>query len=120
MNAQYKDGKISFDLHGLLEGIQPVEKIPMVESLACDDDIIKHVAAQIISKWTENCYSGCAFVTASDSPQFGLDWAWREVAKKSGDVAKREIERLEDALRREKNKTTELYEEIRHLQQARH
>lgn len=111
MNATYKDGKIQFDLHDLLQSVSLETKKELIESLACDDDIIKHVSDQIIKRWTENCYSGSSLCTASDTPVFGLDWAWREVAKHSGDVAKREIARLEEAIRYKDETYKEVLEE---------
>ncbi len=113
MNATYKKGKLEFDIQELLESIHGAEKVDLVEGLACDDEIIKHVSEQIINKWTENGYSGGVFCTASDNPTRGLDWAWREVAKKSGDVAKREIERLEKALEQKSKELQRIYEEQR-------
>jgi hypothetical protein len=115
MNARYKDGKIEFDLHDLLQNISYDTKLEMLESLACDDQIIKHVADQIITKWTENCCSGGTACIAGAEPRFGLDWAWREVAKQSGEVAKREINRLEDALKYKNTECQNALEENRKL-----
>ena len=98
MNVKYDKGEIKFDLHDILQSVSGEDKLAMMESFACDDDIIKHVADQIISKWTENYCSGGTAFPASAEPRFGLDWACREVAKKSGEVAAREIERLEKAV----------------------
>ena len=98
MNAKYKDGRIEFDLHNLLQSVTPETKAELIESLACDDQIIKHVADQIIHGWTENVCSGGSSIVATAEPYDGLDWAWREVAKRSGQVAQREIERLEKAV----------------------
>lgn len=98
MKVNYKEGKLELDLHDLLQNVNKETKMEMIESISCDDHIIKHVTEQIINKWTENFYSGGTNVTASANTHTGLDWAWREVAKKSGDVAKREIERLENAI----------------------
>lgn len=119
MQTKYEQGKITFDLHGLLEMVPAEQKREMVESLACDTDLIDFVAQQIIDKWTENGYSGGAFVTAAISPAFGLDKAWRDVAKASGDVAKREITRLEEALRRLEARCQELSNELAERNQRR-
>jgi hypothetical protein len=115
MNVKYKEGKIQFDLHDLLQYVDKETKLEMIESLSCDDTIIKHVTEQIINKWTENCYSGGSNCTASSEVHLGLDWAWREVAKRSGDVAKREIERLEEAIRYKDERYLELLQENREL-----
>jgi len=116
MNAKYnKDGRIEFELHDLLASVSEETKLELIESLACDDQIIKHVADQIITKWTENVYSGGYACVAIADPCFGLDWAWREVAKRSGDVAEREIKRLEDAIKYKDERYAEVLEENRNL-----
>ena len=118
MNAKYKDGNIEFDLHDLLMSVSAESKAEMIESLACDDEIIKHVADQIITKWTENCCSGGAACTAGADPRFGLDWAWREVAKRSSEVAEREIKRLEGAIKCKDELYAESLEENRKLMES--
>lgn len=119
MKLKYEQGAVSFDLHGLLEMVPADQKRELVESLSCDTDLIDFVAQQIIDKWTENGYSGGAFVTAAIAPAFGLDKAWRDVAKASGEVAKREIARLEDALRRSEARCQELSNELAERSQRR-
>lgn len=86
----------------MLEGIPAEAKLELMETLACDNVIIKHVVDQILEGWTENFYHGPMSCTAGDSPNYGLDWALREIAKRSGEVAKKEIERLEKALKETK------------------
>jgi hypothetical protein len=115
MNTRYKEGKIEFDLHDLFQDVSAETKMELVESLACDDQIIKHVSDQIITRWTENCCSGGSLCTASAEPRFGLDWAWREVAKRSGEVAEREIKRLEDAIKYKDERYAEALEENRRI-----
>lgn len=115
MTIKYTNGKLELDLHELLGSVSKETKLELVESLACDDEIIKHVADQIIKKWTENCFSGGVLCTASSSPSFGLDWAWREVAKHSGEVAKREIGRLEKAIEHKDKLYADALEENRNL-----
>ena len=120
MKVNYKEGKLELDLHDLLQNVNKETKMEMIESLSCDDHIIKHVTEQIINKWTENFYSGGSNCTASSEVYLGLDWAWREVAKKSGDVAKREIERLEKAISYKDERYQELLEENRKLRDRRY
>jgi len=100
MRVEYKEGNLRIDLHDLLDSVREENIAEFLESVSCNDKVIKHVTDQILDKWTENCYSGGAAVTADADPRWGLDKAWREVAKRSGEVAKREIERLEEALKR--------------------
>jgi len=91
-------GIISLDIASMLELFPAAEKRALAESLSCDSDIFDHVAAQIISGWTENDHRGGVGCEAESSPCYGIDKAWRDVAKASSEVARREIERLEAAL----------------------
>lgn len=97
MKATYEKGHISFSLEDALQSVD-AEQIPdLLQSLSCETKVIDYVAQQIINRWTEDGYHG---YTGLAHPQqySGLDKAWRDVAKASGEIAKREIERLEDAL----------------------
>lgn len=118
MNSKYELGRISFDLHNLLSSVPPEMKVEMVESLACDDDIIKHVTAQILDGWTQSGYYGSKSCGAHEDPAIGLDWAVRQVSKRSSEVAKKEIERLEAELQRANQRHFELLEENRSLRDS--
>lgn len=100
MNIKFKDGNLQIDLHDLLDSVKEEDLNEFLETVSCNDKVIKHVTDQILDKWTENCYRGGSFIDAGAEVYGGLDKAWREVAKRSGEVAKREIERLEEALKR--------------------
>ena len=60
MTINYKDGKLQVDLHDLLDNVREEDLSEFLESVSCNDKVIKHVTDQIIDKWTENCYSGGA------------------------------------------------------------
>jgi len=98
VNAEYKDGRVSFSFPDLLEKMSTDDKLELIECLSCDDAIVTFVGQQIIDKWTERGYYSSYPNTATSTPHHGLDKVWRDVAKASGDVAKREIERLEKAV----------------------
>jgi hypothetical protein len=66
---------------------------------------------------TENGSYGYHQNTASVTPRNGLDWAWREVAKASGDIAKKEIGKLENALAEAQLKIDRLALEVRELRE---
>jgi hypothetical protein len=100
MKIKFKGGNLQIDLHSLLGSVQEEDFSEFLESISCNDKVIKHVTDQILDKWTENCYRGESSIDASAEAHDGIDKAWREVAKRSGEVAKREIERLEEALKR--------------------
>ena len=73
------------------------EILDLADSLSCKDEIIKNVADQIIGGCTELGSWGftCGPLPLPGTP---LDEAQRRIAKTAGDVAKREIERLEREL----------------------
>ena len=77
MNINYKDGKLQIDLHDLLDNVREEDLNEFLETVSCNDKVIKHVTDQILDKWTENCYSGGAACTADAAPVWGLDKAWR-------------------------------------------
>jgi hypothetical protein len=116
MKVRYEEGQIRLNLHDLLAYVQPDQKQELIESLACDDDIITFVTQQILDKYTESGYSGGAYVVACADPVRGLDWAWREVARRSGEVAQLEIERLERALKSKDQDIRSLHETLREAQ----
>lgn len=102
MNLKFnKDGKLEFNLIDLFDNLPAETKIQLVESLSCDEAILKHVLDQLLDGWTENMYYGATALPEA-TPFWSLDKAKREVAKRAGEVAKAEIERLERELARQK------------------
>lgn len=111
IQVSYIKGTLILDLHSILEQVQPEQKREMLESLSCDDEVIDFVAQQIIGRWTESGYGGGSFVHALAAPYGGLDKAWRDVAKASGDIARREVQRLEEALKSQTDENNRLRSE---------
>lgn len=113
MNIEYDDkGQLKINAFELFEYLPKEKLLEFIESFSCIDEVIKHVTMQIIEGWTENYYHGGTACMASSTPLRGLDWATREVAKHSGEVAKKEIERLEAALASKTKDLQDLREEI--------
>lgn len=98
MSAQFEGGTIRIDLHEVLESMDAGSKSLLVQSLSCDDDILKYAADQIVHGSTPDGYSGSEGGQASVAPWTPLDSARRRVAMASGDIASREVGRLERAL----------------------
>jgi len=111
MTLKYKNGELYIDFFDLLSGIPEQDKIDLIESLSCEDAIIKHVTDQILDGWTENCCSGGSCFTAGHSPTTGLDFARRQIAKRADEIAKKEIEKLEKALKEMTEKYWDLINE---------
>lgn len=116
MDVKYDDGRVSINLSSLLEMV-PDEQLPhLVDTLACQNAVIKSVVEQVLDGWTELGYYGAKSCVAVDNPTYGLDWAVRQVATRSGEVAAAEIRRLEDALKRSQDN---YYQACRELDEAR-
>lgn len=99
MKVDYEKGSISFDVYDFLRYYTPKEKLmELAEDLSITNSVIERVTHQILDATTDQGSCAEYAYTAQSTPTTGLDWAWREIAKSSGDVAKREIERLEKAL----------------------
>ena len=99
MNVSYENGYLKVDIYDLCTGLPKEDKLKLVEFLACDDDLIKHVTDQIVEGMTENGYYGGSYCAPSPEPYLALDAARRKVAKGSSEVAKKEIEKLEKELK---------------------
>lgn len=82
----------------IVDSIWPESQLSLIERLSCKDIVIKHVVDQILGYGTENGFSGCRNPEAKSNETDGLDWACREIAKRSSEVAAKEIKRLEEAL----------------------
>lgn len=90
----YRDGSIVLDLHEEVMGpmMRGPHRVAVLESVACNDDVIRHVADQILAGWTENGSCGATYVEAE--PRCALSIARRRVALGAGDVAALEIREL--------------------------
>lgn len=108
MITKFQGGTISIDLHAVLEGMDASSKSFLVQSLSCDDDILKCATDQILDGYTPDGYSGGEAAIAEASPWTPLDAARRRVALSADSVASREVARLEAAL---KMKTEQLEKE---------
>jgi len=112
MNINIENGKIIFDVDDLMRQI-PEDKVRgIVEVLSCNEELIDFVMEQVFGACTENGYYSGRAVIATEDPTCALDRACRRVAKESGEVAKKEIERLEKALAYERARNGELVDKL--------
>ncbi len=108
MNPKLKDGQLTFSITDILDKLDGESKVEFIETLACDEVIIEHVASQIITGLTSGGYSGAKSYMAYHEPTTALDKATREISKISSDLARKEIEKLEFALKESEKKYYEL------------
>ncbi len=93
--SEYTNGMMTIKIDYLLDAMSDYDKLDLAQRLSCDDAIIQHVADQITEGSTEDGSSGGRIYPPSASPTTPLDKASRQVAKASGEIARKEIERLE-------------------------
>ena len=117
MKVEYEKGQLSFSLSALLDGLSKEELDEVVDALSCQEGIIKGVVEQVLDGWTELSSCGLRGATVVE-PHCDLEWATREIAKRSGEVALKEIERLEEELARRQNRNFQLSSENHELQRA--
>lgn len=108
-----ENGKIIFDIPELLEQLKGEEQLNLIESLSCQEAVIKHVAEQIIDGYTERGWHGA--MGCSETPHTELDKARRFVADNSGELAKNEIRRLESLVKSKEKFLDESWKENRSL-----
>jgi len=72
------------------------------QCLACQEEIIKHVADQIVDGWTENGSHGSKICGVNAIPSTSLDESIRRIAKQSSEISNNEILKLETELLRTK------------------
>ena len=101
MEVKIESGKFTFPVGCLLECLSLDEKKEMIQYLACDQEIMSEVAAQIVDGMTSEGWHGPISYGASLNPTWGIEGARRLIAEKSSEVAKQEIDRLKSELERE-------------------
>lgn len=100
MRVEYTpDGMLQVNLEDVLSLLNAEQRIALVDALACNDDVIKCVVDQIFDGWTERGSHAAVSHHANAAPSTGLDYATRQVALRAGEVAKKEIARLQEALK---------------------
>lgn len=119
MKTQYSEGRLSFDVGAFLDALPSEQKVSLIETLACDDAVLKHVADQLLDGWTESGQHAGLLCTASADPGEGnvLDFQRRRIARGADAVAAKEIKRLEDAVKHHRENHERALQEIRELRQ---
>ena len=98
MEAKIEGGRISVNIVDMLCSLSLEDKRSIIDTLSCDDEILADVTAQLLDGWTEaGSYGGR--IGGAIEPFTPLDKARREIALRSGEVAKKEIEDLCNSLR---------------------
>ena len=121
MKTEIKKGVLCVDASDLIDSLDDDGRVSIIDMLACHDQIIELVAAQIVEGWTEGGNHG--YTTYGPLPSTPLDKAKRYLAESASAAAKEQIERLatmaSDALQKERdefNKRLDAEQQVRDLQ----
>ena len=87
-------GELIIDLWDGIEHLPKEEKLKLIETLSCADDVIKHVADQLIDGFTENVYFG-SDLRGQAEPSTELGKQRRRIALSAGEIAAKEIKGME-------------------------
>ena len=101
-DIKIENGRISVDLnlYDLLADNMPEGQLPVLaDALSVTDEVITHVMNQVFDGCTEFGSSGSELL-GDDDAMTPLQQFRRRIAKEAGDVACREIERLEQKNRK--------------------
>lgn len=97
-----ENGNIVINVYDLIGQIPAEQRSDIIDALACQDAVIDEVANQIIGGFTTGgSHAGTTYGGDVDAVR-GLDGARMRIAKASSSIAAKEIERLGEALKREK------------------
>lgn len=113
---ELNDGKVIIDVNYLLDAMSDQAKLDLVERLATEDVVIKHVVDQIVEGLTENCYGGSRLCGSSVEPTLPLDIAHRRIAEASSEIANAEIASLKRELARTAERLRSAYAELDRMQ----
>ncbi len=117
MKAEIVNGKVILDYCELFDNASGEELNLLVQSLACQDSIVKHVADQLLEGWTEDGYHGGVAGDANPATSSPIDQARRRIALGAGEVAKATIEAQQRALAHAGTYQKELWAKIRTLEE---
>lgn len=115
MRLELKDGNIVINTHDLLENMPADSLVELIQSLACQEAVVKHVADQIIDGWTDDGYYAARSVAKSEEPNTALDTAIRRIAENSSEVARKEISEMGETIKSLKNQLCDSWNEIEKL-----
>jgi hypothetical protein len=96
------NGNIVINVYDLIGQIPAEQREQIIDSLACQDEVINEVMNQVIDGFTTlGSHAGTTYGGDVDAV-YGIDGARMRIAKASSEIAAKEIERLGVALAREK------------------
>lgn len=107
MKTEIIEDKICINIWDVMDNLTSESKQVLIDRLSCEDDIIHMVADQLVYGLTNDGSCGGSNCDASET-NTPLDKYRRLIAKEAGNVAKSEIDRLEDKVDRLKKDNAKL------------
>ena len=112
MKVTYTDGELSLNLVDVIHEMTDEEQLLLIESLSCQNSVIKFVGEQITRGWTTEGGLRGGRYWGSAEPSTELDKIMREIANKSGEITKKEIKRLCDLVKFHEKQTKKEHEKL--------
>ena len=106
MKSEIKGRKICVEIWDIFANLSKDDKLDLIEHLSCEDEIIHRVADQLIHGYTNDGSCGGSYCDPSELTV--LDKYKRLVAKSASERAKKEIENLEDKIKKIKKENSKL------------
>lgn len=104
---------LSAEIGNAFEVMDAGTMISLADTLACEEHVIRYVMQQVLDGQTEHGSYGRSAFRATETTHTALEAFRREIAKRSGDVAREQITALEDALRYERGEHMKTIDELR-------
>lgn len=112
-----EDGKIVIDIEDAINNLDGDSEL--LEALSCNEYVISHVMDQVLDGMTKNGWRGSHY--GGNGLQLSeLQKASREIAKRSSETAKEEIQKLEQKLKGAVKSNAELHDYISDLEDGRY
>jgi hypothetical protein len=116
MRVTLESGLVSVSLYDLLDNLPAEARADLIDSLACQNEVIDEVANQIIDGYTSLNSHGSRCFGTNESPTSGIDLARRRIAEVSSEIAAKEIADLVALVKRERERADKANAELFDLQ----
>lgn len=111
MIVSVKDGVVSMPLSDVLRQCDATALHEIIDTLACESEVITQVMNQILEGWTDMASCGYRDVPANAEPHSPIDQARRRIAEMADKVSKEVIEELQHALKKKTEEFAKLQSE---------
>jgi chemotaxis protein histidine kinase CheA len=89
---------VTLNLSELISNLNPSDRSDIIQAMACEDDIVRHVAETLALGSTDNGSSGPRATRGLQASPYAIDAAKAYLAMQAGEIAQAEIARLRNLL----------------------